>query len=272
MRASDAHRTPSVSFSRAWAVCLLAAMAGGCLWHGTDGVPWWSSKKDKEEQLAYMKKYGPFAFERIDTIEKMGQYAAKSGQAEKEQVAAKLASDIQTEQDPLVRIVLIRELGRIPSEISTSVLTAGIKDPDPEVRQQVCIAWGKRVQASLKGGGMPPGPTEDAAVRTLSGALASDTNFQVQLAAARSLGNVPHDPRAIAALGIALKNSTTPAMTALAVNSLRSSSGKDFGGDVKQWQQYADTFIPQAPQQPGMPGSPAAAPTSPIATRPWRAN
>ena len=119
----------------------------------------------------------------------MGEYAAKHGPAEKEQVAAKLAQDIQTEQDPLVRIVLIRTLGKIPNETAAAVLYAGIKDPDPEVRMEVCTAWGKRVHESLtKGGGMPPGPTEDAAVQILAGALAGDTNFNVRSRGRASLG------------------------------------------------------------------------------------
>ena len=100
----------------------------------------------------------------------MGEYAATHGPAEKQAVAVKLAQDIQTEQDPLVRIVLIRTLGKIPNETAAAVLYAGIKDPDPEVRMEVCTAWGKRVHESLtKGGGLPPGPTEDAAVQVLAG-------------------------------------------------------------------------------------------------------
>jgi HEAT repeat protein len=248
----------------------LAALASGCTWGATDGVPWYYSSKDKQDQLAELERRGPLAFKRIETIKKMGEYAAKSGPAEKEKVAAKLASDIQNEQDPLVRIVLIRTLGDIPTEISAAVLHAGIKDPDPEVRMEVCDAWGKRVHASLtKGGGIAPGPTEDAAVQVLAGALAGDTNFDVRIAAARALGSIPHDPRAIAALGIALKGSDNPAMQFRVVSSLKSTSGKDFGNDLKQWQQYADSFAPQAPQQPGTPGaqSPAA-----IAERPSRTN
>jgi hypothetical protein len=132
---------------------------------------------------------------------------------------------------------------------------------------EVCTAWGKRVHESLtKGGGLPPGPTEDGAVQVLAGALAGDTNLDVRFAAARALGEVPHDPRAIAALGLALRGSDNPAMTYSLVSSLKSTSGKDFGTDVKQWQQYADSFIPQQPVTPD--GQPPSA----IAGRPSRTN
>ncbi len=270
MRAFDDNRMPSASLVRALLLCILAAAAGGCVWGATDGVPWYYSKKEKQQQLANMEKYGPFSFQRIEVIEKMGEQA--KGKPEiKEQVAAKLASDIQTEPDPLVRMVIIRVLEHIPSEISSSVLAAGIKDPDPEVRAADCRAWGKRVHESLtKGGGLPPGPTEDVAVGILAGALAGDTNYEVRCAAAQALGEVQRDPRAIAALGIALKNSDNPAMTFRLVTSLKTTSGKDFGGDVKLWQQYADSFIPQAPQQPSNGSTPQT--PNPIAERPWRAN
>lgn len=267
MRASYGNNKPSATLCRLALSCLAAALATGCTWGATDGVPWWQSKESKQQQLALLKQYGPLAFERIRVIQEMGEYVAAHGPAEKQAVAVKLAQDIQTEQDPLVRIVLIRTLGNIPNEISAAVLYAGIKDPDPEVRMEVCMAWGKRVRESLtKGGGVAPGQTEDVAVQVLAGALAGDTNLDVRLAAARALGNVPHDPRAIAALGLALKGSDNPAMTYRVVSSLRSASGKDFGSDVKQWQQYADSFIPQQPVIPG------AQPPSAVAERPSRTN
>jgi hypothetical protein len=261
------NRRPSVSLCRLALSCLLAALATGCTWGATDGIGWWQGKEAKQKQLADLEHYGPFAFERIQVIQKMGEQAAKSGQAMKEAIAAKLAADIQTEQDPLVRIVLIRTIGKIPTETSAAVLYAGIKDPDPEVRTEVCIAWGKRVHESLsKGGAIAPGPTEDAAVQVLAGALAGDTNFDVRVAAARALGEVPHDPRAIAALGLALKGSDNPAFTYRVVTSLKSASGKDFGTDLTKWQQYADSF---APQQPAVPG---AQPPGAVAERPSRTN
>lgn len=268
MRSSYGSRKPSDSLCRLALSCLLAALATGCTWGATDGVPWWRSKADKEQQLALLKQYGPLAFERVETIEKMGEYAAAHGPEEKQAVAVKLAQDIQTEQDPLVRVVLIRTLGKIPNETAAAVLRAGIKDPDPEVRMEDCTVWGKRVHESLtKGGGIAPGPTEDMAVQVLAGALAGDTNLDVRLAAARALGNVPKDPRAIAALGLALKGSdNNPAMTYNVVTSLKSVSGKDFGSDVKQWQQYADSFIPRGPAAPDG-QSPGA-----LAERPSRTN
>ena len=113
-----------------------------------------------------------------------------------------------------MRIVLIRALGKIPSEISTAVLSAGIKDPDPEVRMEVCTAWGKRVHESLtKGGGMPPGPTEDTAVQILAGALAGDTNFDVRVAAARGAGRSAARSAGDRRAGRCAKESDNPAMT-----------------------------------------------------------
>jgi HEAT repeat protein len=154
---------------------------------------------------------------------------------------------IQTEQDPLVREEIVRTLAGIPTETAAKVLAAGMKDSEPRVRVAVCQAWGKRVAAANPAG---PGasPDADSATRMLSQALASDTNIDVRLAAARALGKVQNDPRAIGALGIALKD-RDPALQVRAIASLKESSHKDFGNDVSKWQQYVDSVAPPSQQE-----------------------
>jgi hypothetical protein len=233
-------------------LCLSLAALVGCTWGSKNGVPWWGTKKEKEEAAANLKKFGPVAFERIRLIQEEGKNAAKGGAAEKEKVAAHLAEEIRTEQDPLVRIQIIRTLATIPKETAAAVLNGGMKDPDPDVRVAVCDGLGARLAAMqrLSNGGSAEPREADLAARLLAEALTSETNDDVRLAAARSLGKVKNDPRAVGALGIALKD-TNPALQFRAVASLKESSNKDFGNDIEKWQQYVDSVAPSS-QQPSV--------------------
>jgi hypothetical protein len=241
MRAFNGTRSPLLR------ILLLFAAAGGCTWGSTNGVPFWGSKADKEEATANLKKYGPIARDRIALVKEEGKYAAKGSPDDKEKVSADLARMIQTEQDPLVREEIVRTLAGIPTQTAANVLAAGMKDSEPKVRVAVCQAWGKRVAAANPN---DPVTTADAdsATRMLSQALSSDTNIDVRLAAARALGKVQNDPRAIGALGIALKD-RDPALQVRAIASLKESSHKDFGNDVSKWQQYVDSVAPPSPQE-----------------------
>jgi HEAT repeat protein len=245
-------------------LCLSLSALAGCTWGSKNGVPWWGTKKEKEEAAANLKKYGPVAFERIRMIQEEGKFAAKGGAAEKDKVATHLAEQIRTEQDPLVRIQIIRTLAIIPNETAADVLKVGMKDPDPDVRVAVCEGWGVRAAGMQRlPSGAPVQPREaDLAARLLAEALTGDTNVDVRLAAARSLGKVKNDPRAVGALGIALKDAD-PALQFRAVASLKEVSNKDFGNDIEKWQQYVDSVAP-ASQQPG------SQPPSAIAGRPQK--
>jgi hypothetical protein len=244
MRALDGIRSPLF-----W-LCLAIAAAHGCTWGSTNGVPFWGSQKEREEAAANLKKYGPIARDRIVLVKEDGKFAAKGSPQDQERASADLARMMQTEQDPLVRIEIVRTLAGIPTEMAAAVIYAGMKDSDPEVRVAVCQAWGKRA-APRKALGAESIPDKEAevAARLLAEALAGDTNVDVRLAAARALGKVKNDPRAVGALGIALKD-RDPALQLRAIASLKEISNKDFGNDVSKWQLYVDSVAPPSVQQP----------------------
>jgi HEAT repeat protein len=241
MRAFNGTRSPLLR------MLLLFAAAGGCTWGSTNGVPFWGSKADKEEATANLKKYGPIARDRIALVKEEGKYAAKGSPDDKEKVSADLARMIQTEQDPLVREEIMRTLAGIPTQTAANSLVSGMKDSEPKVRVAVCQGWAKRVAAANPNDPVAAADA-DSATRMLSQALSSDTNIDVRLAAARALGKVQNDARAIGALGIALKD-RDPALQVRAIASLKESSHKDFGNDVSKWQQYVDSVAPPSPQE-----------------------
>jgi len=104
-----------------------------------------------------------------------------------------------------------------------------LSDPDAEVREAACEAWGKQPGAET--------------VAVLGGVLTGDIDLDVRLAAARALGR-SKDPAAVTVLGEALED-RDPAMQYRAMLSLRKVTGKDFGVDVNRWQQYVRGETPK---------------------------
>jgi HEAT repeat protein len=167
--------------------------------------------------------------ERITELRKLSEKAAQSSPEEKQRVSQQLAETIRTEKDPLIRLEIIRVLGKYPGSSADAILKAALSDADTHVRVIACEAWGKRGDAQ--------------AVTLLSEALRSDVSSDVRLAAAKALGETKNAD-AVAALGESLSD-TDPAMQYRAVLSLRQVTGKDLGDDVNRWQQYVKGEQPE---------------------------
>ena len=160
--------------------------------------------------------------ERISELQKLSETAAGRSADEKLKVSEQLASSIRTEKDPLIRVEIIRALGRYPGPAADAILKAALSDTDTNVRVAACEAWGRRGDVQ--------------AVALLSEALRSDVQSDVRLAAAKALGET-RNPAAVPALGEALADAD-PAMQYRAVLSLKQATGKDLGNSVDRWQQY----------------------------------
>jgi HEAT repeat protein len=160
--------------------------------------------------------------ERIEQLKKLSEAAAAATPAERAKISEQLAASIRDEKDPLIRLEIIRTLGRYPGPAADEVLKRALSDPGARIRAVACEAWGKRNSAQ--------------AVELLSEALRSDVDADVRLAAAQALGET-RNPAAVAALGEAL-NDSDPAMQYRAVLALKQATGKDLGNSVERWQQY----------------------------------
>jgi HEAT repeat protein len=139
------------------------------------------------------------------------------------ETTAQLVKEIQTEQDPQIRLNIVRVLAKLPDPSASAVLHAGLEDPDNSVRVACCEAWGTR------------GGTE--AVTELSTVLHAESNIDVRMAAAKALG-VTREATAVQPLAEVLADND-PAIQRRAIESLKNVSGKDFGYDVPAWRQYA---------------------------------
>jgi hypothetical protein len=166
--------------------------------------------------------------ERIATLRKMRQKAGWAKPEEQQRISAELAAAYQAEEDPLIRVEIVRAIGRYPTAAAASVLRAALDDSEADVRQVACEAWGRR--------GGPEGTAELARV------LSSDVDKDVRLTAARALGETG-DRGAVAALGEVLAE-RDPAMQYVAVQSLREVTGEDLGNDVSRWREYVQREAP----------------------------
>jgi HEAT repeat protein len=167
--------------------------------------------------------------ERIAELGKLSEKAASASPAEKQQISRQLAASIQTEKDPLIRVEIIRALGRYPGPDAEVILKAALTDDDVHVRVAACEAWGRHGDAQ--------------AVKLLSDMLRSDVDPDVRLAAAKALGETKN-AEAVATLGEALSDDN-PAMQYRAVLSLQEVTGKDLGNDVERWQRYVKGEQPE---------------------------
>ena len=116
------------------------------------------------------------SWERIDELKKLIKEEPKKTPAEREAISEELAKEIQTAKDPLVRMYILKTVAVYPTAMAGRVLTAGMSDPEASVRVVCCKAWG------IRGG--------REAVEPLANALSNDPNFDVRMAAARSLGKI----------------------------------------------------------------------------------
>lgn len=171
---------------------------------------------------------------RIDAISEFAAQSTGLDTPEQREITDQLARQIQIEPDPLVRRAIIRSVAQFRTPLAQQVLLAGLGDREAAVRLQCCRSLGERGDVS--------------AVEPLAAILKQDENVDVKLAAVDALGNM-HSSEAIEVLAFAL-DSPNPAMQYAGVESLKSISGRDYGGDVRAWKQFASGGQPAVAEQP----------------------
>ncbi len=169
---------------------------------------------------------------RIDTVEQFASRADGTDSEDQRQYTDQLARQIQIEPDPLVREAIIRATAQFKTPLSNPILEAGLRDESPLVRVAACQSLGARA--------------ESRSVASLAVVLRSDEDKDVRLAAVEALGGIK-DPTAVAAIAVAL-NDRDPALQFVGVQSMKSVTGKDYGGDVETWRQVAaGASVPEPP-------------------------
>ncbi len=152
--------------------------------------------------------------------------------ANQQQWSLTLAQIIEHDDNALLRAAAVKTLSLFPPQLSGPALAKALEDGSANVRIAACEAWCDQ----------QPGP----AVEHLARILGSDTDLDVQIAAAKGLSNF-QDPRAVSALALAL-DSKDPALQYRATRSLAEISPVDYGRDVVAWKQYLQGQPPAQPQ------------------------
>ena len=174
---------------------------------------------------------------RTASIREFGPRGRKASGAEQQRICQQLASQIQTEPDPIVRKAIQETIAEFQDPLATAVLLAGLNDDDREVRVACCRKLGQR--------------KEFGAVAPLRELMASDDDVDVRLAAVDALGAIG-TTAAMQAIGPALTDREV-AMQYAGVQALRLASGEKLGNQISAWQQYVEGLGP-ATSAPGVPG------------------
>jgi len=160
---------------------------------------------------------------RVDTVRQFARQSDGTDSQRQRELTDQLARQIQIEPDPLVREAIVRAAAQFRTPLALEIVKAGLGDSSREVRVACCQALAERA--------------EPATVPNLAKTLREDHDMDVRLAAAEALGKID-SPESMAALVVALDD-RDPAMQYVGVQSMKSLTGKDYGGDVAVWRQIA---------------------------------
>jgi len=201
----------------------LAGLCCGCA--DMPRPPWMANNTDDDVQISGIRD----ASEEIERLEKLASAANKKDPAEQEVTSQQLAQQLAAEGDPIIRSAQLRALAAYPTSTSSLMLKQGLQDTSKDIRVVCCELWGDRA-----------GPE---AAKLLTEVIASDTDIDVRLAAARGLGQL-EDTAAVNGLALALDD-PDPAMRRRAVVSLQKVTGQNYGGDITAWRQYVQGNQPE---------------------------
>jgi HEAT repeat protein len=214
----------------ALATVLMSGCADGPFGELAAWNPWVRQQWQEDEE------YAATFHTRIAELKAVGANAAKLSPADRERFAQQVLDLASNDPNPLIRAAAAQTLGKLSTPSILPGLQMAARDAEKQVRIAACEAWGD-----------VGGPQ---AMETLTDLVRNDEDLDVRIAATRQLGRF-QDPMVVSALGLAL-NDRNPALQFSAVESLKSSTGRDFGDSVPAWRDYVAGRTPEPARSPSV--------------------
>lgn len=200
------------------AVVLVAILASGCHDGPMYGLkvinPYYSQKQWKADEA-----YGITDYQRRKELEKLVasiRYLPKQRQA---YWLGNLQQVMEHDESPDMRRLAVQVAGQLNDSTADEIVRRGLKDESVKVRMFCCKTLGQR--------------TDPEATRMLAEAAGSTTDQDIRMAAYEALGK-HKGSIATDALKIGLED-RDPATRKLAINALKSTTGKNYGDDPEVW-------------------------------------
>lgn len=165
------------------------------------------------------EKLGVSDHERRKQLAKLGDTMSSLPPQRQSFWATHLAAILKNDTSPEMRRLAVRAATGISGEESMEIIEQGLDDGSTKVRMEACRALGKR--------------QDEEAARLLASTYGTETNQDVKHAAIAALAN-HRTPMAVDSLRLALED-RNPAARTLAVESLRTATGKNYGDDPEVW-------------------------------------
>jgi hypothetical protein len=207
---------------------LLAGCADGPLTTMHGYMPW--IRKDWDADEAYTTTY----HRKVTDLADLRERAPSLPPADQQRFSAELAAELQKEQIVVMRAAIVKTLSAFPTEQASAAIQMAAKDTDPYVRREACVALAKT-------------PNE-ASMQVLGETLATDSDPDVRLVAAKSLGQFK-DPKAAEFLAKGIDDNN-PALQQATMDSLRVVTGKNYGYSASAWREYMQGGSPTPPPGP----------------------
>lgn len=212
-------------------IAVVTAGQSGC----TDG-PFYQMKKANpyfQKQWKKDRELGPIFVDRLEELELLKGQLYSMSASEQEQWTAQLAAIVQKDPSSEMRARAANTMAKIQSETAVTSLNFASRDEVEKVRLAACNAW------KVRG---------DSAARDMLLSLAqADESTSVRQAAIDGLSVFKEDGEVRAAL-TSLLSDRSPAVQYQVAQSLKSMTGRDYGGDFEAWKRFmAGENVPEPP-------------------------
>jgi hypothetical protein len=168
---------------------------------------------------------------RVDDLRTLAIQAGRMSDDDQQRTVADLGDRLAKEPSAPMRVELVRTLAAFRTPNAETPLLNALNDHQSDVRVMACRALGQR--------------QSDAAMTALAEAVGGDADLDVRIAATRELGRFK-DPRATQALALALDENDA-ALQRVAMDSLRGTTGKDYGHSASAWREFLRGGNPAPP-------------------------